>query len=132
EAQIVAQVENTLQKWAGQTTGFLKKLSSGRYLMLVEERHMRLFVQQKFQILDEIRNVRLDERRYATISIGVGRGGKSLRECEAWARKALDMALGRGGDQVALKQGDAYEFFGGVSKGVEKRDKVRTRVIAST
>ena len=132
EAQIVAQVENTLQKWAGQTTGFLKKLSSGRYLMLVEERHMRLFVQQKFQILDEIRNVRLDERRYATISIGVGRGGKSLRECEAWARKALDMALGRGGDQVALKQGDAYEFFGGVSKGVEKRDNVRTRVIAST
>ena len=56
-----------------------------------------------------------------------------MAESERWARQALDMALGRGGDQVAVKQeGDSYEFFGGLSKGVEKRDKVRTRVIAAT
>ena len=69
-------------------------------------------------------------RRYRLV---LGRGAENLKEAEQWARKALDMALGRGGDQVAVKQkGDTYEFFGGLSKGVEKRDKVRTRVIAAT
>lgn len=101
-------------------------------MVVMEERHLRAFMEKKFEILDDIRNIKLDERRYATISIGIGRAGNSMRECEFWARNALEMALGRGGDQVAIKQGDAYEFFGGMSKGVEKRDKVRTRVIAST
>ncbi len=132
DAQIVAAVERTIQDWAAKTTGFYKKLSGGRYMVMMEERHLRAFIEKKFQILDQIRNIKLDERRYATISIGVGRGGKTMKECEAWARNALEMALGRGGDQVAIKQGDSYEFFGGMSKGVEKRDKVRTRVIAST
>lgn len=131
EAQITAQVDNALQKWVAKTSGFLRKISGGRYLMIVQERNIRSFVENKFEILDEIRSIKLDERRSATISIGVGRGGGSLKECEAWARKALDMALGRGGDQAAVKQGETYAFFGGVSKGVEKRDKVRTRVIAS-
>ncbi|HBG54804.1 MAG TPA: DHH family phosphoesterase, partial [Ruminococcaceae bacterium] len=73
------------------------------------------------------------DRLTATVSLGVSRGAKSPQEAEAWARKALDMALGRGGDQVAVMQGeDTYEFFGGLSKGVEKRDKVRTRVFAAT
>ena len=132
DGQIAAQVENTLQKCAAKTNSLFKKQSDGRYLMIVEERHMKSFIAQKFEILDEIRNIKMDERRYATISIGMGRGGVNLKECECWARKALEMALGRGGDQVAIKRGDAYEFFGGVSKGVEKRDKVRTRVIAET
>ena len=64
---------------------------------------------------------------------GIGRGADTLTESEQWARQALDMALGRGGDQVAVKKkNDAYDFFGGLSKGVEKRDKVRTRVIAAS
>ena len=69
----------------------------------------------------------------ATISIGIGRAGVTATESELHARQALEMELGRGGDQVAIYQQDGtYEFFGGLSKGVEKRDKVRTRVIAAT
>ena len=78
--------------------------------MVMEERHLRRFVEEKFSILDAIRNIKLDEHRYATISIGVGRGGKSLAEDENWSRKALDMALGRGGDQVAIKTGTLSSF----------------------
>ena len=74
--QLVAMVEKTLQKWVSSTSGFYKKLSGGRYLMVMEERHLRRFVEEKFSILDAIRNIKLDEHRYATISIGVGRGGK--------------------------------------------------------
>lgn len=131
EAQAAAQVNSTLKKWASQTSGFLCKINNERYLMILEERSICAFVENKFEILDEIRKIKFGERRCATVSIGVGRGGSSLKECEIWARKALDMALGRGGDQAAVKQGESYSFFGGVSKGVEKRDKVRTRVIAS-
>lgn len=132
DTQVVAMVEMTLQKWASKTNGFLKKLNNGRYIMIFEERHLKTFIEEKFDILDAIRNIKLDDHRYATISIGIGKSGKNFAECEQWSRKALDMALGRGGDQVAIKQGEKYEFFGGVSKGVEKKDRVRTRVIANS
>lgn len=132
DAQITAMVESTIQKWIAKTSGFYKKLGSGRYMLLLEERHVAAFVKEKFKILEEIRNIKLDDRRWATISIGIGRNGSSLKECEFWARNALDMALGRGGDQAVVKQGETYKFFGGVSKGIEKRSKVRARVISTT
>lgn len=65
------------------------------------------------------------------MSIGVGSKEGDLHEAEVLARQALDMALGRGGDQAAVKQKGGYEFYGGVSKGVEKRNKVRTRIVAN-
>ena len=133
DSRIASEVEGALITWAQSMGGFLKRLSGGRYLILTDEAHTRDAMEKRFQILDTIRGIKAGERRSATVSIGVGRGAESLSECEEWARKALDMALGRGGDQVAVKQkDDTYEFFGGLSKGVEKRDKVRTRVIAAT
>ncbi len=132
DAQIVARVESVLQKWAAGTTGFFKKLSGDRYMVIMEERHVKKFIQEKFKILEDIRNIKLNDTTWATISIGLGRGGRTLKECEFWARKALDMALGRGGDQVVIKSFEKYKFFGGVSRGFEKRSKVRTRVISAT
>ena len=101
---------------------------------MTDEAHLEQAKQKRFHILDDVREVKsVRNNMSATVSIGVGRGAKDVAESERWARQALDMALGRGGDQVAVKQeGDSYEFFGGLSKGVEKRDKVRTRVIAAT
>ena len=90
-------------------------------------------MKERFSILDKIRTIKNSENRSATISVGIGRDAETLAQGELWARKALDMALGRGGDQVAVRQKEEhYSFFGGLSKGVEKRDKVRTRVIAAT
>ncbi len=133
DARITSQVESKLMEWASDMNGFFKRLSGGRYLILTDEIHIRGAAEKRFEILDQIRTIKTDEHNSATVSIGVGRGAENLKEAEQWARKALDMALGRGGDQVAVKQkGDTYEFFGGLSKGVEKRDKVRTRVIAAT
>ena len=130
EAQLSSKVESILQNWALETTGFFKKLSDGKYLMVFEERHMRLFEENKFNIIDKIHTVKLDEYRWATISIGIGHGASTLSEAEQWAKNALDMSLGRGGDQVTVKKESSYKFFGGKSKGVEKRSKVRTRVIS--
>ena len=133
DARIASEVEQVLTEWAQSMGGFLRRLSGGRFLILTDEIHIRQAREKRFEVLDKIREIKAGERRSATVSIGVARGAESLQEAEQWARKALEMALGRGGDQVAVKQkNDTYEFFGGLSKGVEKRDKVRTRVIAAT
>lgn len=131
-SQIIAKVEQQLQKWAKDANGIFRKLNDTLYMMVVEERYVERFVRKKFEILESVRNIKLDENKYATVSIGVGRGAKELRESEFWAKKALEMALGRGGDQAVVKQKDNYSFFGGLSKGTEKLDAVRTRVIANT
>ena len=133
DARIASEVEQVLTEWAQSMGGFLRRLSGGRFLILTDEIHIRQAMEKRFEVLDKIREIKAGERRSATVSIGVARGAESLQEAEQWARKALEMALGRGGDQVAVKQkNDTYEFFGGLSKGVEKRYKVRTRVIAAT
>lgn len=133
DARIASEVEQVLTEWAQSMGGFLRRLSGGRFLILTDEIHIRQAMEKRFEVLDKIREIKAGERRSATVSIGVARGAETLQEAEQWARKALEMALGRGGDQVAVKQkNDTYEFFGGLSKGVEKRDKVRTRVIAAT
>lgn len=130
--KVTVAVETEIVKWVAPTKGFYKKISGGRYVVVMEERDITRFIDEKFRILDDIRTIKINDRLNATVSIGLGRGGASFKENEMWARQALDMALGRGGDQVAIKKGDSYRFFGGMSKGVEKRDKVRTRVIAAT
>lgn len=131
-SQIVAKVEQQLQNWAKNANGIFKRLNDNIYMMIVQERYLREFINKKFEILESIRNVKLDDKKYATISIGVGRGADSLKENELWAKKAIEMALGRGGDQAVVKQKGNYAFFGGISKGTEKLDAVRTRVIANT
>ncbi len=130
--QVTVAVEQEIVHWVASTRGFYKKISGGRYVVVMEERDIKRFVDEKFRILDDIRSIRINDRMNATVSIGIGHGAASFKENEQWARQALDMALGRGGDQVAIKKADSYKFFGGVSKGIEKRDKVRTRVIAAT
>lgn len=130
EYQIVAKVESAIQKWSAITSGFYKKLNNSRYLVIFEEKDLQEFTDDKFKVLEEVRNIKLDDRRWATVSIGIGRNGNDLKECELWARNALDMALGRGGDQVVVKSKENYKFFGGVSERIEKRSKVRARVIA--
>ena len=99
--------------------------------MVLEDRHMKEVVAKRFEILNDIRGVVIGERIPATMSIGIGNKEGDLHDAEQMAKQALDMALGRGGDQAALKLKNGYEFYGGISKGVEKRNKVRTRIVAN-
>ena len=92
---------------------------------------MAKVVADKFTILDDIRSIIQGGGLPITMSIGVGRGASSFNECERLARQSLEMALGRGGDQAAIKTDNGYLFYGGVSKGVEKRTKVKSRVMAN-
>ncbi|MFI3324871.1 MAG: DHH family phosphoesterase [Clostridia bacterium] len=133
ESRIISEVETAIRNWAYTLGALFRKMSNGRYLLIAEEVQIDKAKEKRFDVLDAVRKVKNDYDLSATISIGIGRGASSVPESERWARQALDMALGRGGDQVAImKKGGTFEFFGGLSKGVEKRDKVRTRVIAAT
>lgn len=129
-ARVTGEIELTLEKFIGETTGFLRRISASRYIAVVEERHMQELVKGRFPVLDQVRAIG-DEPGTVTLSIGVGRLAPTLREGEAMAVQALDMALGRGGDQAAVKSAEGFAFYGGVSRSVEKRSKVKSRIIAS-
>lgn len=123
-------VENILETWAAENNGLMRKTDSSRFFCILEERQYRDIVSKRFEILDRVREFKYNDTSTATLSIGIGRG-KTLMECDDAARQAFDMALGRGGDQAAVKTEDTFEFYGGISRGVEKKTKVRTRVVAS-
>jgi c-di-AMP phosphodiesterase-like protein len=130
KGDIVGAIEKQLIAWVASTTGFLRHSDRDKYVFIFEQRHFEKIVESRFSILDRVRQISVGDRMFATLSIGVGRGG-TLAANEEMARQALDMALGRGGDQAAVKTQDGYDFYGGVSKAVEKRTKVKTRIIAS-
>lgn len=131
KAAITGEIEHLIEDWVARSTGMLRKLDRDHFLFVMEERHLQSYITARFDILEKVRSKTFGDKKGATLSIGIGRGGKTLHECEEGARQALDMALGRGGDQVAIKTNNNFEFYGGVSKGFERRTKVRTRVIAS-
>lgn len=133
ESRIASQVEEVLSSWVQSLGGFMKRTSGGRYVILTDEAHLRTDMKKRFPVLDSVRDIKAGDRQSATVSVGIARGAQTFQEADGWARSALNMALGRGGDQVAVKQAnDTYEFFGGLSNGVEKRDSVRTRVFAAS
>ncbi len=132
QSEILGDVESIVENWFSKYDCVFRKMQSGRFLVVAEYENVIKMKEDKFSVLSHVRSYTYkDKTLNLTLSIGIGIGD-NLSKCEAIARKCLDMAMGRGGDQVALKttEGD-FEFFGGVSKGLEKRNKVRSRMIAS-
>lgn len=132
QAEISGGIETIIENWFARFDCLVKKLGSGRFIVVAESDSVEKMKEDKFSILSLVRSYTYSGKVLGlTLSIGAG-SGSDLSKCESSARTALDMALGRGGDQVAIKTGkNEYEFFGGVAKGVEKRTKVRTRRVAS-
>jgi c-di-AMP phosphodiesterase-like protein len=129
-SQISLSVESALQKWAGEYDALYKKVGTNRYMIIFRDMDVDKMIATRFPVLKEVRS-NVYNHHMATISVGLCRGTKSLKEGEKNARKALEMALGRGGDQVAVIQNNSYEFFGGTAATSEKLSRVRMRVIAS-
>ena len=127
-ARLLEGINRILEDMIGRGNGFLRRVASGRYIAVVEERQMEQFANRGYDVLDKIRA--LDPSVNLSLSIGIGRGAKTLREAQDMAVQALDMAQGRGGDQAAEMTPDGFTFYGGVSHGVEKRSKVRSRFVA--
>ena len=129
-AGIMSGIDLALERYIAKANGFIRRVDSSRYIAVIEERYVAKMVKSRFDILDIVRKNE-EEGPPVTLSIGVGRKGETLKACEEMAMQALDMALGRGGDQAGVKSADGYEFYGGISRSVEKRTKVKSRIIAT-
>lgn len=130
KAQVSAEVEILLENFMASTKGIVRKIDNDQFYAVMETRYIYNAMNKRFPILDEARKICVADRIRVTFSIGVGIGGTSLEESEKIARQSLDMALGRGGDQAAVKMENGFNFYGGASKGVEKRSKAMIRSMA--
>lgn len=131
KARVIGDIEKLFEEFMSATNGFLKKLSQNTFIAVLEEQHLSKIIDERFKILDTARKIKVDERLNLTLSIGVGYNCKTLADSESSAKQALDMALGRGGDQAAVKTEAGFQFYGGVSKGIEKQSRTKTRIIAT-
>lgn len=126
-----SEINNHIADWLDPVGGMLCRYSRDHYLFLLETGSLQELQRKKFAILDDIRRVQSPNGVAATLSIGLGLSAPDPKTLFQYASLALDMALSRGGDQVVLKNGDSFSFVGGRSKEVERRTKVKSRVVAS-
>lgn len=131
KAIAAVEIEQLIEKFMNNTNGFVKKISPNTFYAVLEHRHLENKIHEKFKILDMAREIKIAGKYSLTLSIGVGDNAKTLEESEKIAHQCLEMALGRGGDQAVLKTENGYRFFGGISKGVEKMSRTKTRIIAN-
>ena len=128
-----AQVELLLREFADKYNGILKSYERDKYVFLYKASYLKTFIKNKFEILDKVRSVRVGANYFpVTISIGTSTMGESLTEKEKSAQSALEMALGRGGDQAVVKTEKGVNFFGGITKTVQKRTTIKSRTIAQS
>ena len=124
-------IEKLIELWLADYPCFFGKVGDDKFFIVAARADADNMIERKFDILDKVRKYTYDNKYAgATLSIGVG-NGYNYAECDKNARLSLDMALGRGGDQAVVRTKDSYEFFGGVSKSIEKSNKVKSRIIAS-
>lgn len=129
---IFGRIEEIIIKWADKFNSVCRRLSTGKFLVIAEEKNLEAMIEDKFRLLEYVRNLSYaDKKTNATLSIGIGKEDELIDSNEA-AKAAMDMAQGRGGDQVAIKNGTDYTFFGGVSAGAERSNKVRARIVATS
>jgi len=127
---VLAEIDKKLNTLTSRINGFIRKYENDKYLIIYENKYLDYFETKKFDILDDIREIDLGNKIPVTLSIGVGVNGKTLAQLYEYAKAAIDIALGRGGDQAVVKKIDKLSFYGGKSKAVEKRTRVKARVIA--
>ncbi|MDO4553164.1 MAG: DHH family phosphoesterase [Bacillota bacterium] len=127
---IMSQIEKEIRQWAARNEASVVRSRSNQYFAVLEKRFLSRLVNGKFPILDEIRAIETDADFPTSLSIGIGTGSKSLMELEQYAMAALELALGRGGDQAVVKSEDRIDYYGGKLQSVEKRNKGKSRIMA--
>ena len=128
---LVALIDRKINKYFAQYDGIVRKLENDKYFIIFKAKYINKMQTNKFAVLDEVKTVNIGNGLPITISIGVGMGGNGLFESYELATTAIDMALGRGGDQAVLKDGNKVYYYGGKTKSVEKNTKVKSRVKAT-
>lgn len=127
---LIAEIDKRINSFANSYQGLIRKYDDNKYIMIFENKYLNQIVEKKFDILDNLREIDVGNKIPVTLSIGIGKNADTIQNLHQYAIAAKDLALGRGGDQAVIKDGDRLSFYGGKSKEVEKRTKVKARVMA--
>lgn len=130
ELEISTEIDKLIRNWSAGMGAAVSRYKDHMYEMLLTQKNYKQLVVKKFSILDDVRAVETNMDFPVTLSIGIGIGGKTIAESEDYAQDALNLALGRGGDQVVVRNVKNFEYYGGKSQSVEKGYKGKSRIIA--
>lgn len=130
KAQYIAEIDKVIYEWTNETNGILIKSDRDRYIYIFEQRYLEKIKEDKFSLLDKIKELDPKQKVQFTLSIAISNEGEVDKDKFKSAQTAMDIVLGRGGDQAVVRQNDIYKFFGGRAQEVEKRTKVKARVVA--
>ncbi len=128
--QVIAEIDKYIYEWTDKTNGILIKTEKDRYIYFFEQRYLDSVKEDKFSILDKIKEIDVKERMQFTLSIAISNEGITDKDKYKSAQAAMDIVLGRGGDQAVIRENEIYKFFGGRAQEVEKRTKVKARIVA--
>ena len=127
---IIAEIEKNIYEWANETDGVMIKSDRDRFVYLFEQKYLEQIKTSKFTILDTIKEINTRGKIQVTLSIAISNDGNTDKEKYQSALSTIDVVLGRGGDQAAIRENGSYLFFGGRTQEVEKRTKVKARIVA--
>lgn len=127
---ISSQIDKAIRDWSARIKGSIVTMRAGQYIMYFQHAYLAGMIDSKFEILDEVRDMETQTDFPITLSIGVGINGASFGETRNYADAAIDLALGRGGDQAVMRDGTKVRYFGGRNSSVEKGSKGKSRVVA--
>ncbi len=128
--QLLAEIDKKVTSWISHTGGVLKKFERDKYLCIFAFKYLHELEEKRFEILETVKEINLGNKIPVTLSIGLGINATTIAENLQNANACIDIALGRGGDHVVIKDGDNFRFFGGRTRELEKRTRVKARVIA--
>ena len=130
--ELLAKIEREIIDWVTKTGGLIIKTERDTFIYVFEQQYLAEFEKEKFNILDKVKNIDIDEKIQVTLSIAISTEGNSNFEKYKSALTAMEIVLGRGGDQVVVRKDGKYKFYGGKTLEVEKRTKVKARTISQS
>ncbi|MDO5350773.1 MAG: DHH family phosphoesterase [Lachnospiraceae bacterium] len=127
---LTALIDRKINKYIAAMSGIVKKLEKDKYFFAVKQQYVERIQEDRFAILEDVKTVNIGNDMAVTLSIGLGMNGESYSQNYDFARVSIDMALGRGGDQAVIKDGEKIQYFGGKAQQMEKSTRVKARVKA--
>lgn len=127
---LVALIDRRVNNYFAKKDGLVRKIEKDKYFVVFKYKYLKSMIEDKFKVLDEVKAIKVGNEMAVTLSIGIGIKNGSYTENYEYARTSIDLALGRGGDQVVIKDGEEITYFGGKSKTVESKTRVKARVKA--
>lgn len=127
---LVALVDRKVNKYFTLVDGLVRKIEKDKYFVVFQKKYLERLQEDRFSLIEDVKTVKVGNEMAVTLSVGVGYTGDSYNKNYEYARMAIDLALGRGGDQVVIKEGEQVSYYGGNTKQVEKNTRVKARVKA--